>query len=119
MGTGMVYRVCVSRGPYERMGGPRGSKSMAIAPGRIATPTSQLYAQQQPAYCVRPLPSLLPPRSVIITRNNTSIIAGITYRPFHSQRFAEIAFCAVAQSLQVSGFGTRLMSWTKVGGGAL
>ncbi|KAL6766384.1 HAT3 [Auxenochlorella protothecoides x Auxenochlorella symbiontica] len=53
-------------------------------------------------------------RSVVITRNNTSIIAGITYRPFHSQRFAEIAFCAVAQSLQVSGFGTRLMSWTKL-----
>ncbi|KAL6766386.1 HAT3 [Auxenochlorella protothecoides x Auxenochlorella symbiontica] len=52
--------------------------------------------------------------SVVITRNNTSIIAGITYRPFHSQRFAEIAFCAVAQSLQVSGFGTRLMSWTKL-----
>lgn len=54
-------------------------------------------------------------RSVIITRNQTTIIAGITYRPFHAQRFAEIAFCAVAQSLQVSGFGTRLMAWTKVG----
>lgn len=41
------------------------------------------------------------------------MVAGITYRPFHDRRFAEIAFCAVAQTLQVSGFGTRLMNWTK------
>jgi hypothetical protein len=41
------------------------------------------------------------------------VIGGITYRPFGDRRFAEIAFCAVAQSLQVSGYGTRLMNWTK------
>lgn len=52
-------------------------------------------------------------RSVIIVRNGFKVIGGITYRPFHERRFAEIAFCAVAQTLQVSGFGTRLMNWTK------
>lgn len=46
-------------------------------------------------------------------RNGGKVIGGITYRPFHERRFAEIAFCAVAQTLQVSGFGTRLMNWTK------
>ena len=40
--------------------------------------------------------------------------AGVTYRPFHSQRFGEIAFCAVSANEQVKGFGTRLMNHTKV-----
>lgn len=52
-------------------------------------------------------------RSVVIRRSNGKVLAGITYRPFHDKKFAEIAFCAVAQTLQVSGFGTRLMNWTK------
>ena len=52
-------------------------------------------------------------RSVVIKRRNGKVLAGITYRPFHEKKFAEIAFCAVAQTLQVSGFGTRLMNWTK------
>ena len=52
-------------------------------------------------------------RSVVIKRKNGKVLAGITYRPFYEKRFAEIAFCAVAQTLQVSGFGTRLMNWTK------
>jgi histone acetyltransferase len=52
-------------------------------------------------------------RSVVIVRNGNKVIGGITYRPFHERRFAEIAFCAIAQTLQVSGFGTRLMNWTK------
>lgn len=52
-------------------------------------------------------------RSVVIQRKNGKVLAGITYRPFHEKKFAEIAFCAVAQTLQVSGFGTRLMNWTK------
>ena len=52
-------------------------------------------------------------RSVVIKRKNGKVLAGITYRPFHEKSFAEIAFCAVAQTLQVSGFGTRLMNWTK------
>jgi histone acetyltransferase len=49
----------------------------------------------------------------------TQVIAGITYRPFHERRFAEIAFCAVAQTLQVSGFGSRLMNWAKVRGASV
>lgn len=52
-------------------------------------------------------------KSVVIKRKNGKVLAGITYRPFHDKNFAEIAFCAVAQTLQVSGFGTRLMNWTK------
>lgn len=52
-------------------------------------------------------------RSVVILLKGTRVIGGITYRPFHDRQFAEIAFCAVAQTLQVSGFGTRLMNWTK------
>lgn len=52
-------------------------------------------------------------RSVVIRRKNGKVLAGITYRPFYDKKFAEIAFCAVAQSLQVSGFGSRLMNWTK------
>ena len=57
-----------------------------------------------------------PCRSVVIVRSPATVIGGITYRPFHAQGFAEIAFCAISQSLQVSGFGTRLMNWTKVSG---
>ena len=45
--------------------------------------------------------------------------AGVTYRPFHSQRFGEIAFCAVSANEQVKGFGTRLMNYTKVRSTAL
>ena len=42
-----------------------------------------------------------------------SLPAGVTYRPFHGQRFGEIAFCAVSANEQVKGFGTRLMNHTK------
>jgi len=52
-------------------------------------------------------------RSVVMVRNGNRVIGGITYRPFQERRFAEIAFCAIAQTVQVSGFGTRLMNWTK------
>lgn len=58
-------------------------------------------------------------RSVVIARRarpeqeNPQVIGGITYRVFPAQRLGEIAFCAVAQTLQVTGFGTRLMNWTK------
>ena len=43
-------------------------------------------------------------RSVIIRHKNGRVVAGITYRPFHERKFAEIAFCAVAQTLQGVGF---------------
>ncbi len=54
----------------------------------------------------------------MIVRNKTQVIGGITYRTFPgtpAARLGEIAFCAVAQTLQVTGYGTRLMNWTKVG----
>lgn len=55
-------------------------------------------------------------KSVVIVRNKTQVIGGITYRTFPgtpAARLGEIAFCAVAQTLQVTGYGTRLMNWTK------
>ncbi|GAB4821683.1 hypothetical protein N2152v2_008729 [Parachlorella kessleri] len=52
-------------------------------------------------------------RSVAIVLRGGAVTGGITYRPFHSQRFAEIAFCAVTGPQQVRGFGTRLMNYTK------
>ncbi|KAL4424337.1 hypothetical protein ABPG75_001638 [Micractinium tetrahymenae] len=55
-------------------------------------------------------------KSVVIVRNRTQVIGGITYRTFPgtpAARLGEIAFCAVAQTLQVTGYGTRLMNWTK------
>jgi len=53
-------------------------------------------------------------RSVAIVRRRRNVVGGITYRPFHQQRFGEIAFCAVTANEQVKGFGTRLMNFTKV-----
>ncbi|CAG9462932.1 unnamed protein product [Pedinophyceae sp. YPF-701] len=53
-------------------------------------------------------------RSVALIRARDNMPVGsITYRPFHAQRFAEIAFCAVMASQQVKGYGTRLMNHTK------
>lgn len=42
------------------------------------------------------------------------IIGGICYRSYPEMRFAEIAFCAVAQAMQVKGFGTKLMNLLKM-----
>lgn len=53
-------------------------------------------------------------RSVALCKGKCSALGGITYRPFHEQAFAEIAFCAVAANEQVKGFGTRLMNYAKV-----
>ena len=75
-----------------------------------------------PTACPLPAP---PPlcRSVAIVRKGGQVIGGITYRTFPgtpAARLGEIAFCAVAQTLQVAGYGTRLMNWTMVGvGGAV
>jgi len=41
------------------------------------------------------------------------VIGGITYRPFFSQRFGEITFCAVSANEQVRGYGTRMMNHLK------
>lgn len=41
------------------------------------------------------------------------VIGGICYRPFLTQKFAEIVFCAVTGTEQVKGYGTRLMNHLK------
>mgnify|MGYP002628747738 CR=1 FL=1 len=49
----------------------------------------------------------------IVRRGSVAVLGGITYRRFPEQRLGEIAFCAVAASEQVRGFGTRLMNHCK------
>lgn len=46
---------------------------------------------------------------------NYSLESGITYRPFHGRKFAEIVFCAISSDQQVKGYGAHLMSHLKVG----
>ena len=48
--------------------------------------------------------------AMVIVKNDTKIIGGICFRPFDSQKFAEIAFLAVTATEQVKGYGTRLMN---------
>ncbi|PRP81257.1 histone acetyltransferase KAT2A, partial [Planoprotostelium fungivorum] len=42
------------------------------------------------------------------------VVGGISFRPFKSQGFLEIAFCAITTSEQVRGYGTILMNHLKV-----
>ncbi|CAM0912674.1 unnamed protein product [Alopecurus aequalis] len=51
-------------------------------------------------------------KSMMVIRNN-NVVGGITYRPYVSQRFGEIAFCAITADEQVKGYGTRLMNHLK------
>ncbi|XP_010527335.1 PREDICTED: histone acetyltransferase GCN5 isoform X2 [Tarenaya hassleriana] len=51
-------------------------------------------------------------KSVMVLRRNL-VVGGITYRPYHSQKFGEIAFCAITADEQVKGYGTRLMNHLK------
>ncbi|KAG8370749.1 hypothetical protein BUALT_Bualt13G0015900 [Buddleja alternifolia] len=51
-------------------------------------------------------------KSVMVIRNNL-VVGGITYRPYISQKFGEIAFCAITADEQVKGYGTRLMNHLK------
>ncbi|OVA05355.1 GNAT domain [Macleaya cordata] len=51
-------------------------------------------------------------KSVMIVRHN-QVVGGITYRPYLSQKFGEIAFCAITADEQVKGYGTRLMNHLK------
>lgn len=41
------------------------------------------------------------------------VMGGCCYRPFHEQKFGEIAFLAISHTEQVRGYGTRLMAQTK------
>ncbi|XP_039005681.1 histone acetyltransferase GCN5-like isoform X2 [Hibiscus syriacus] len=51
-------------------------------------------------------------KSVMIIRRN-QVVGGITYRPYVSQKFGEIAFCAITANEQDKGYGTRLMNHLK------
>lgn len=51
-------------------------------------------------------------KSVMVIRRKT-VVGGITYRPYVSQKFGEIAFCAITADEQVKGYGTRLMNHLK------
>ncbi|XP_039114878.1 histone acetyltransferase GCN5-like [Dioscorea cayenensis subsp. rotundata] len=51
-------------------------------------------------------------KSMMVIRHN-NVVGGITYRPYTSQRFGEIAFCAITADEQVKGYGTRLMNHFK------
>lgn len=51
-------------------------------------------------------------KSMMIIKLN-QVVGGITYRPYASQRFGEIAFCAITADEQVKGYGTRLMNHLK------
>ncbi|KAG5580602.1 hypothetical protein H5410_051229 [Solanum commersonii] len=51
-------------------------------------------------------------KSVMVVRRNL-VVGGITYRPYTSQKFGEIAFCAITADEQVKGYGTRLMNHLK------
>nr|DAD19712.1 TPA_asm: hypothetical protein HUJ06_021175 [Nelumbo nucifera] len=51
-------------------------------------------------------------KSVMVIGNN-QVVGGITYRPYVSQKFGEIAFCAITADEQVKGYGTRLMNHLK------
>lgn len=51
-------------------------------------------------------------RAMCIVKGNR-VIGGICFRPFPTQRFAEIVFLAVTSSEQVRGYGTRIMNHLK------
>ncbi|CEP07064.1 hypothetical protein [Parasitella parasitica] len=52
-------------------------------------------------------------RSMALIRKPMKVIGGICYRPFDSQEFAEIVFCAIASTEQVKGYGSFLMNHLK------
>jgi len=43
----------------------------------------------------------------------TTVVGGITFRPFKDNGFLEIAFCAIMSNEQVKGYGTHLMNHLK------
>lgn len=50
--------------------------------------------------------------TTVLMKGNT-VVGGCCFRPFFTQRFAEIAFLAVTSTEQVKGYGTRIMSHLK------
>ncbi|KAI8380363.1 hypothetical protein BD560DRAFT_388042 [Blakeslea trispora] len=51
--------------------------------------------------------------SIALIRPPNKVFGGICYRPFDSQEFAEIVFCAVASTEQVKGYGSFIMDHLK------
>ena len=49
----------------------------------------------------------------LVRKDDNRVIAGICYRPFPTQGFCEIVFCAVTASEQVKGYGRAIMNQLK------
>lgn len=47
--------------------------------------------------------------SIALIRNPNKVIGGICYRPFNTQEFAEIVFCAIASTEQVKVSSIEIM----------
>ncbi|KAH7640294.1 histone acetyltransferase kat2b-like protein [Dermatophagoides farinae] len=51
--------------------------------------------------------------TLALIKNGYRAIGGINFRPFITQGFSEIVFCAVSSDEQVKGYGTRMMNHLK------
>ncbi|VDL82729.1 unnamed protein product [Nippostrongylus brasiliensis] len=52
-------------------------------------------------------------RSMVLLKKDKGVIGGICFRPFSTQGFIEIVFCAITANEQVKGYGTHLMNHLK------
>ncbi|PAV90983.1 hypothetical protein WR25_21478, partial [Diploscapter pachys] len=52
-------------------------------------------------------------KSLALIKKDIGVIGGICFRPFQTQGFIEIVFCAVTANEQVKGYGTLLMNAIK------
>ncbi|KAE9415871.1 hypothetical protein Angca_006952, partial [Angiostrongylus cantonensis] len=52
-------------------------------------------------------------RNMILLKKGKGVIGGICFRPFPTQGFIEIVFCAITANEQVKGYGTHLMNHLK------
>ncbi|VDO70283.1 unnamed protein product [Haemonchus placei] len=53
-------------------------------------------------------------RNMVLLKKGKGVIGGICFRPFPTQGFIEIVFCAITANEQVKGYGTHLMNHLKV-----
>ena len=51
--------------------------------------------------------------SMILLKNDDTVVGGICYKPFQHRRFVEIVFAAVKSSEQVKGYGSAIMNFLK------
>ncbi|XGW13413.1 hypothetical protein V3C99_000051 [Haemonchus contortus] len=52
-------------------------------------------------------------RNMMLLKKGKGVIGGICFRPFPTQGFIEIVFCAITANEQVKGYGTHLMNHLK------